>query len=208
VGCCRSFALACVIIAAFALPAKGGPVNVQLETGSLQLDAPFGGLTASAPGLSIFAGASEFDAGSYPLSQCAPCKPGDVVSLTGGWLGTTGVVKWQETFYSTGGAFDPLNDFRVSTPALVMPPVGDPFTAVLPFDLSFDIAPIPFLHAFGEGFVTARFEPARDPGTWFATEADYRISTVPEPATWVLVASGALLPAGLRRRLKRCGRRS
>jgi hypothetical protein len=204
-GRCRSFVLTCVLIAASALPAESEFVSVQLETGNLLLDFPFGGLVAGAPGLSIFAGASEIDASHYPLDQCAPCKPGDVVSLSGGWFGTSGGVSWQGTFYSTGGALDPLNDFRVSTPALVMPPLGDPFTAVLPFDLSFDFAPRPLvLHAFGEGFVTAHFVLSEaNPGTWFAAEADYRIAITPEPATWLLVASGILVPAGLRRWRKR-----
>src|SRR5438094_2097333 len=112
-GRCGSFVLACFLIAAFALPAESEFVNVQLETGTLHLDFPFGGLNAAGPGLSIFAGAGEIEAGAYPLNQCAPCKPGDVVSLSGGWLGTAGGVTWQGTFYSTGGSLDPLNVFSV-----------------------------------------------------------------------------------------------
>ena len=53
--------------------------------------------------------------------------------------------------------------------------------------------------AFGAGFVTAQFEPDQSHiGAWVATQADYRIGVVPEPATWLLVASGVLFPAGLR----------
>src|SRR5262249_55819611 len=201
----RSLVLACALISASAVPAESDLVNVQLETGGLSLDFPVGFLNASGSGLSIFTGASEIDASDYPLTHCAPCKPGDAVSLSGSWFGTTGVVTWQGTFYSTAGAFDPLNVFNVSTPALVMPPLGDPFTAVLPFDLSFDFAPRPLsLHAYGEGFVTAHFEPNQfNPGTWFARDANYDISTVPEPGTWLLVVSGVLFPAGLRRWRKR-----
>jgi hypothetical protein len=208
------FVLVCVLVASFAPPAESAFVNAELETGTLDLDFPFGGLHATAPGLSIFASAGAIDAGSYPLSQCLPCKPGDVVSFSGNWEGTSGTVTSQGTTYFTGGALDPLNLFGVSTPTIVVPPLGDPFTVVLPFTLSFEfsnpgVPPYPpgplTVDAFGAGFVTVQFEPAGFvPGAWATREADYRIA--PEPATWLLVASGILVPvgqAGLRRRRKR-----
>jgi hypothetical protein len=117
-----SLFLACLLIAASALPAKGG--LVQLESGGLFLDFPFGGLQAEAPGLSIFAGAGEIDASNYPLTHCAACRPGDVVGFNGSWLGTSGSVTWQGIFYETGGALDPVNVFGVSTPTIVVPPLG------------------------------------------------------------------------------------
>jgi hypothetical protein len=203
-GSYLSLVLACVLIASLAPSAEGGFVNTELEAGTLQLDFPFGQLQATAPGLSIFASAGEIDAGAYPLSQCLPCKTGDTVSLSGNWQGSSGDVTWQGTTYSIGGANDPLTMFSVNTPTIVVPPHRHPFTVVLPFTLSFEfsnpgVPPYPpgqlTVDAVGTGFVSVQFEHAGfAPGAWVTREADYHV--VPEPATWLLVASGALIPIG------------
>jgi PEP-CTERM motif-containing protein len=202
---CRSFVLACVLICAFALPAESDFIQIQLEAGGMHLDGISGKLDVSAPGLSILADAGIFDSTHYPLGE--DLRPGNVVSFSGSWIGTGGVVTWQGTTFSTGGSRDPLNEFLVSTPTIVVPSLGDPFTVVLPFTLTYNVRQpdfsLPALHAFGAGFATVEFEPDALSRGWLTREAVYRIGVVPEPATWLLVASGVLFPAGLRRRRKR-----
>jgi hypothetical protein len=195
---CRSLVLACVLIAAFALPAKSDFIQVQLEAGGMHLEGFFfGELDVSGPGLSILADAGGLDSTHYPLGQ--DLRPGNVVSFSGSWLGTGGFVTWQGTSFSTGGALDPLNQFQVFTPTIVVPPLGDAFTVVLPFTLTYDVRQpdfsLPALHAFGAGFATVQFEPDALSRGWVTPEADYRIGVVPEPATWLLVVSGILFCA-------------
>ncbi len=168
-----------------------------LDAGSLSLNYPSGTLSASGPDISILAGADVFDATDYPLNHCAFCRPGDVVDFSGSWLGTGGSVTYQGASFSTGGALDPLNVFSVTTPATVVPPLGDPFSLELPFTLDYSVGR-PALDATGAGVATVNFAPGNFAGTWFTSSAVYNLDppltlTNPEPSTVFLLGTALLL---------------
>ena len=154
-----------------------------------------------------------------PDNTCAPCAPGDVISLTSTFpssLGFGSAVVDGTAFPTTGFvAFDLILD----APSIVAPGMAGSFTVTRPFTFSgrltgFDPPDETFTPIFeqllvGRGLVTASFIENVFPTALFSLGSvryDFsEAAPVPEPATFLLVAAG--VGAALRLR-KRAGRAS
>lgn len=143
----------------------------------------------------------------YRPLDCLPCLPGETVDVGGLWQGpdTGGRITYQnQSFSVTGSSVEPsgYGEFSI-VGSTVAPPLTSEQTAqtqavftlsgwfLLPNDFRFG-QPNP--HSFGgSGMATFDWVLGLDAGWNFAAARYDFVGEAPEPATWLLVGTGALV---------------
>jgi hypothetical protein len=152
-----------------------------------------------------------------PDNTCAPYAPGDVISLSSTFLASlgSGTALVDGTAYAATGFA--AYDFLLDAPSIVTPGTAGAFTVTRPFTFTgrltgVDPADETFTPIFekllaGRGLVTATFVEDVFPTPLFSLGSvryDFsEAAPVPEPATFLLVATGVGAALRLRRRAGR-----
>jgi hypothetical protein len=196
-------------------PASAEPIR--LTGGEIVVTSPFDGAVAIAGtrGFSLTGMVDPGEGRVDPFTQCNPCTPGTSTLSVGAFLGGTAfpnaVATLDGNAYTVGTGVDDLEIVNLELfGTMSLPPLSDsavmlmaPFTALGAFVLpTLDFPEV----IRGQGIATVRLKPFRgedgSPETW---EIDrlvrYEFSDpVPEPATFVLIASGLAALVGARKR--------
>jgi hypothetical protein len=154
-----------------------------------------------------------------PDLTCFPCAPGDVISLDTRFLASpgAGTATVDGTVFPLIG-FSAFN-FLFEAPDIVAPGTAGSFTVTRPFSFSGRLSGFDVLDPFqtpnfqrlliGQGQMTASFKENPNPGgpplfVFHSIRYDFaEPAPVPEPATFLLAATGLAATLRLRRRARR-----
>jgi hypothetical protein len=208
--------LVAALIGVGSRPARADPI--QITSGSLEMRGTSGNLLlAGDRGFTLSAVVSATDGIFQPWQHCnltPACTPGTQIGLDAFWVGaslrdTTATLEGR-TFADVGGLNSPNSAVAQFTGSATAPPLdGDTATVFAPFSFAGSFS---FMNPegtatisetlFGHGTATLSLRRALT-SSWSFSAARYEFDPVPEPASLLLTAGGALLLACRHRRAPR-----